>query len=201
MQIYEHLINNQNISPAFKQVPEAGLEPASLLGNRFWGGRVCIPPLRHFERVIGIEPTSSAWKADALPLCYTRVKATDLRPVARRWLTIQPATIIVYRSTIPGALLGPCGGACRIRTAFLPCKGSMLPVTSHTPNIHFFRKHRMDKLCRHTLRTGLEFPQRLPLLTIRCALRLCIIPRWLIDCAFASRVQPCARFIFYSPYA
>ena len=25
------------------------------------------------ERVMGIEPTSSAWKAEALPLCYTRI--------------------------------------------------------------------------------------------------------------------------------
>ena len=26
------------------------------------------------ERVTGIEPAFSAWKADALPLCYTRFK-------------------------------------------------------------------------------------------------------------------------------
>jgi hypothetical protein len=26
------------------------------------------------ERVMGIEPTSSAWEADALPLCYTRLR-------------------------------------------------------------------------------------------------------------------------------
>ena len=71
---------------------------------------MCRPYKFKVEQIIGIEPTSSAWKADALPLCYTRVKATDLRPVARRGLTIQPATLIVYRSTIPGALLGPCGG-------------------------------------------------------------------------------------------
>ena len=25
------------------------------------------------ERVMGIEPTSSAWEADALPLCYIRL--------------------------------------------------------------------------------------------------------------------------------
>lgn len=28
----------------------------------------------NLERVMGIEPTSSAWKAEALPLCYTRGK-------------------------------------------------------------------------------------------------------------------------------
>ena len=29
--------------------------------------------LKKMERVMGIEPTSSAWKAEALPLCYTRI--------------------------------------------------------------------------------------------------------------------------------
>ena len=30
------------------------------------------PPPSHLERVVGIEPTSSAWKAEVLPLNYTR---------------------------------------------------------------------------------------------------------------------------------
>ena len=38
-------------------------------------------PLIHalvkMERVMGIEPTSSAWKAEALPLCYTRIDAIE----------------------------------------------------------------------------------------------------------------------------
>jgi hypothetical protein len=29
---------------------------------------------QRLERVMGIEPTSSAWEADALPLCYTRAR-------------------------------------------------------------------------------------------------------------------------------
>ena len=33
---------------------------------------VCQPRLRRLERVNGIEPSSSAWKAVALPLSYTR---------------------------------------------------------------------------------------------------------------------------------
>ena len=37
---------------------------------------------RRLERVVGIEPASSAWKAAALPLCYTRapqrLMVTDL---------------------------------------------------------------------------------------------------------------------------
>src|SRR6201996_8107262 len=35
---------------------------------------------RRLERVDGIEPTSSAWKAAALPLCYTRRGVTRLKP-------------------------------------------------------------------------------------------------------------------------
>ena len=41
------------------------------------------------ERVVGIEPTSSAWKAEVLPLNYTRrctaplAAATDLKPKIR----------------------------------------------------------------------------------------------------------------------
>ena len=31
-----------------------------------------LPPAREMERVMGIEPTSSAWKAEVLPLNYTR---------------------------------------------------------------------------------------------------------------------------------
>jgi hypothetical protein len=31
-------------------------------------------PSRMVERVMGIEPTSSAWKAAALPLSYTRAR-------------------------------------------------------------------------------------------------------------------------------
>jgi hypothetical protein len=32
------------------------------------------------ERVIGIEPTSSAWKAEVLPLNYTRLETVNLKP-------------------------------------------------------------------------------------------------------------------------
>ena len=33
---------------------------------------VCIDTATKLERVMGIEPTSSAWKAEVLPLNYTR---------------------------------------------------------------------------------------------------------------------------------
>ena len=32
----------------------------------------------NMERVVGIEPTSSAWKAEVLPLNYTRADGADL---------------------------------------------------------------------------------------------------------------------------
>ena len=32
------------------------------------------------ERVVGIEPTSSAWKAEVLPLNYTRADGVRIRP-------------------------------------------------------------------------------------------------------------------------
>ena len=38
---------------------------------------------KNLERVDGIEPTSSAWKAAALPLCYTRAKNALPQPCER----------------------------------------------------------------------------------------------------------------------
>ena len=37
------------------------------------GGRIRILLGKRLERVMGIEPTSSAWKAEVLPLNYTRL--------------------------------------------------------------------------------------------------------------------------------
>ena len=53
------------------------------------------------ERVVGIEPTSSAWKAEVLPLNYTRrcTAPADLEPIRSR--------------LHPGQ---SCGGGGRIRT-------------------------------------------------------------------------------------
>ena len=36
---------------------------------------LALTPSRRLERVMGIEPTSSAWKAEVLPLNYTRTLA------------------------------------------------------------------------------------------------------------------------------
>jgi hypothetical protein len=40
--------------------------------KRFWREALCF--LYQLERVMGIEPTHSAWEADILPLNYTRMK-------------------------------------------------------------------------------------------------------------------------------
>ena len=37
-----------------------------------WTDRLILPPARRLERVAGIEPAPSAWKAEVLPLNYTR---------------------------------------------------------------------------------------------------------------------------------
>jgi hypothetical protein len=43
-----------------------------------------VKSLKKLERVKGIEPSSSAWKAVALPLSYTR-NFNDLAPTFRRF--------------------------------------------------------------------------------------------------------------------
>ena len=56
------------------------------------------------ERVVGIEPTSSAWKAEVLPLNYTRAMHRTRRPRACFVLASHPT------------LASPYGGGGRIRT-------------------------------------------------------------------------------------
>src|SRR5690349_10717523 len=52
------------------------------------GDRLCVVKL---ERVNGIEPSSSAWKAVALPLSYTRPTTADLKDLLRRCQSFGPA--------------------------------------------------------------------------------------------------------------
>ena len=47
------------------------------------GGRTASPTTEPLERVMGIEPTSSAWKAEVLPLNYTRADGTAVRRLSR----------------------------------------------------------------------------------------------------------------------
>ena len=49
-------------------------ETAYLVRMKFGG---CDKPLKSLERVKGIEPSYSAWKAAALPLSYTRAQAMN----------------------------------------------------------------------------------------------------------------------------
>ena len=48
------------------------LYPTELLAQIFRAGHICRLGRKRMERVMGIEPTCSAWKADILPLNYTR---------------------------------------------------------------------------------------------------------------------------------
>ena len=71
---YTHHISNINISIILqnqKMVRQKGFEPLTLALE----GR-CSIQLSYWriilERVMGIGPTQPAWKAGALPLCYTR---------------------------------------------------------------------------------------------------------------------------------
>src|SRR6266699_25490 len=57
------------------------------LGRSFWRAPSPLPGVptqarlsgQRLERVKGIEPSSSAWKAVALPLSYTRIRETEDR--------------------------------------------------------------------------------------------------------------------------
>jgi hypothetical protein len=59
--------------------PTPGFEPGtSSLPRKCSAPELCglilgFPLTIHLERVMGIEPTSSAWKAEVLPLNYTRL--------------------------------------------------------------------------------------------------------------------------------
>ena len=108
----------------------AGLEPAthSLEGccsfqlsyRPVSGGEpVCPPPRELLERVMGIEPTQSAWKAEVLPLNYTRM-----------WfLTRLPndftATLLVCKA-VAGNAEGPAAGRRAATDANRRCGRRML---------------------------------------------------------------------------
>jgi hypothetical protein len=60
-------------------------------------------PLKSLERVKGIEPSSSAWKAVALPLSYTRIR---------------PIPFALWRPSVKNAAISP-----RELAAGLPAAG------------------------------------------------------------------------------
>ena len=49
-----------------------GLEPSTSRLSGVRSNQLSYRPIKSLERVIGIEPTTSAWKAEVLPLNYTR---------------------------------------------------------------------------------------------------------------------------------
>src|SRR6185437_9884145 len=73
-------------------------------------------PLKRLERVNGIEPSSSAWKAVALPLSYTRRcrqtrQTGSLLPQTRSWCKQR-----AKRRNLPS--LKSCGRKARVRDGF-----------------------------------------------------------------------------------
>ena len=70
------------------------------------------------ERVMGIEPTSSAWKAEVLPLNYTRMNPAYLannQPLQQR----SHAGLKAFVLRFPAAPTGP-GGICTQQPGPLP---------------------------------------------------------------------------------
>src|SRR5436190_11308849 len=81
------------------------------------------------ERVAGIEPAYSAWKAAALPLCYTRLARIGQRPI--RLLLKNPSGIAARG--LRGRRVSPLklrrGGGSRTRT----CEGVRQGIYSPPP--------------------------------------------------------------------
>jgi hypothetical protein len=79
--------------------------------------RAAIRPLR-LERVMGVEPTPSAWKAEVLPLNYTRVDL-DPRPRARDTRRPRGQGLHLWGTSAPDSTVCaegdscPPGAACR----------------------------------------------------------------------------------------
>ena len=79
---------------------------------------------RNLERVVGIEPTSSAWKAEVLPLNYTR----------KNYLMGEPAGFIRYcRYTSLNATVSGGGGRIRTYEGVSRQIYSLLPLAAWVP--------------------------------------------------------------------
>ncbi len=57
----------------FLLVGLSGLEPPTSRLSGVRSNQLSYRPILIMERVMGIEPTTSAWKAEVLPLNYTRI--------------------------------------------------------------------------------------------------------------------------------
>ena len=69
-------------------------------------------PMKTLERVKGIEPSYSAWKAAALPLSYTRARpinyhAGQAGSTAMEWIC--PLQTVVQAAFVPSVCFAPSG--------------------------------------------------------------------------------------------
>ena len=87
----------------------SGLEPPT---SRLSGVRSNQLSYRPLERVKGIEPSSSAWKAEVLPLNYTRLSLKMAVPTG-----IEPAISCVTGRHVNRYTTGPCYKVCLSFTA------------------------------------------------------------------------------------
>ena len=75
-----HLLSLRVLQPTWSPHPDLNRGPLPYQGSAlplsyvgdFQLSKTLIKPSFYLERVMGIEPTSSAWKAEVLPLNYTR---------------------------------------------------------------------------------------------------------------------------------
>ena len=67
-----------------KMVGLSGLEPPTSRLSGVRSNQLSYRPKNELERVKGIEPSSSAWKAEVLPLNYTRMNIWRRQPDLNR---------------------------------------------------------------------------------------------------------------------
>ena len=107
-----------------REAPET--DPGTNIGDK---------PLKTLERVKGIEPSYSAWKAAALPLSYTRISADQLsRPASRlnRYAPVRPRN----RPCSPNRSLPPLTGADSMRILMFPSTTKGGDPVSYTKRCH-----------------------------------------------------------------
>ena len=101
----------------------SGLEPPTSRLSGVRSNQLSYRPIFIMERVKGIEPSSSAWKAEVLPLNYTRIYMEEVEgfepprgltrlsvfktdPFSRTWVYLR---IKIFRWTLQDSNLRPIG--------------------------------------------------------------------------------------------
>lgn len=72
-----------------------GLEPSTSRLSGVRSNQLSYRPKTFLERVKGIEPSSSAWKAEVLPLNYTRIIKLEAAP------GFEPGIKVLQTSALP----------------------------------------------------------------------------------------------------